>query len=352
MTTLPNGETKVAARSRSTMRDVAALAGVSIKTVSRVINQEPGVSGRLSFKVFDAVDRLDYRHDFAASALRRTDRRSSTIGLVLKNVANPFSSSLHRAIEEQARDRNVLVLAGSSDEDPDRERSLIGNFAGRRVDGLIIVPTGPDQSYLMTERRAGTGIVFVDRTPTFFDADCVLTDNEQGTRQGVRHLIENGHTKIAYLGDLQTIVTAQLRLQGFRQEMLAAGIRVNDQYVKLNLGDEEIARATMLDMFSNDDPPTAVFASQNLLTIGAVRALRSLQLHDRVALVGFDDILMADLLQPALTVVAQDPVVIGRTSADLLFRRLDGDTAPTQHLVIASQLIVRGSGEIRPEGSR
>src|SRR6059036_3383628 len=153
------------------MREVAALAKVSIKTVSRVVNGESGVSPRLAKRVIAASERLNYRHNLTASSLRRSDGRSLTIGVVLEDVANPFASALHRAIEDVAVERAVLVLAGSSDEDERRERRLVAAFASRRVDGLIIQPSSHDHSYLLRERRAGTPVVFVDRPPSSLDAD-------------------------------------------------------------------------------------------------------------------------------------------------------------------------------------
>src|ERR671935_38458 len=152
----PTGDNVVSIRARPTMREVAALAGVGLKTVSRVVNDEPRVSAATRSRVLAAIEQLDYRHDVNASILRRADRRTSTIGLVLEDVANPFSSALHRAVEDCARDRGVLVLAGSCDEDPARERELIGTLRDRRVDGLVVVPAGADHSYLLTELRAGT----------------------------------------------------------------------------------------------------------------------------------------------------------------------------------------------------
>src|SRR5260370_22768705 len=149
------------------MREVAAAARVSIKTVSRVVNGERGVTSRLSERVAAAVEKVGYRHNLTASSLRRTDGRSASIGVVLEDVANPFSSALHRSIEDVAVARGVLVFAGSSDEDENRERELIAAFTSRRVDGLIILPTSHDPSYLLQERPAGTPIVFVDPPPRF-----------------------------------------------------------------------------------------------------------------------------------------------------------------------------------------
>jgi LacI family transcriptional regulator len=335
-------------RPRATMRDVAGLAGVSIKTVSRVVNAEGGVSASLASQVLAAVDRLDYRHNLTASSLRRADGKSATIGVVLEDVANPFSSALHRSIVDVALRRGVLVLAGSSDEDEVRERQLVSAFASRRVDGLIIVPASHDHSYLLNERRAGTAIVFADRPPSFFDADTVLTDNATGVRRAIRHLVAHGHRRIGYLGDLQTIATAATRYEGYVEELDAQGIPFEESLVRLDLRRIESSESAITEMLASPHPPTALFTAQNLITIGAYRALRHMGLHHKVALVGFDDITLSDLLDPGLTVVAQDPSAIGRTAAELLFRRLDGDRSRSVHHIVPTVLIARGSGEIRP----
>jgi len=332
---------------RPTMREVAALAGVSLKTVSRVINAEPAVSETVRSRVVGAIQRLDYRHNHAASSLRRSDRKSSTIGVLLEDVANPFSSALHREIEDVALQRGVLVLAGSSDEDQAREQQLIAAFTSRRVDGLIIVPASHDHSYLLSERRAGTSMVFVDRPPAFLDADSILTDNQAGVRQGIAHLIAHNRRRIGYLGDLMTITTAAERCQGYEQELASAGIALDPQLVRLNVHGIDKADAATVELLGLREPPTALFTSQNLLTIGASRALHRLDLHHRTALVGFDDVLLADLLDPGITVIAQDPSTMGRKAAEQLFRRIDGDQSPSVHLVVPTRLITRGSGEIR-----
>lgn len=334
------------ARARPTMREVAALAGVSLKTVSRVVNEEPGVSDDLVERVRRAARTLDYQPNLTASSLRRNDGKSKTIGVLLENVANPFSGALHRAVEDVARARGVLVFAGSLDEDHARERELATAFVSRRVDGLIVVPAGPDQSYLAMERKAGTPMVFVDRPPTFLDADSVLTANEDGARGAVSHLVEHGHRRIAYLGDFSTISTAVERYVGYTAVLERAGIPVDPAIVRHNLHTSEAARAAMLEVLDVDDPPTAVFASQNLITIGAIRALRDRSVHRSVALVGFDDIPLADLLEPGVTLVIQDVAAMGVLAAELLFRRLDGDDAPSSRHVLETRLVTRGSGEI------
>lgn len=330
------------------MREVAAIAKVSFKTVSRVVNGEPGVSPAVSRRVLAAAERVNYRHNLTASSLRRSDGRSATIGVVLEDVANPFSSALHRSIEDVAVTRGVLVLAGSSDEDDGRERKLVSAFASRRVDGLIIQPASHDHSYLMAERKAGTAIVFVDRPPDFFDADTVVTDNAEGVRRGVHHLIAHGHARIAYLGDLRTIFTAAERFRGYQEELSAVGIPFDQRLVRLDLRGIEKAHAATRELLKLKSPPTALFTGQNLITIGAFRALRELGVHKSVALVGFDDILLADLLEPGITVIAQNPSAIGHTAANVLFRRLDGNRSPAERHTVRTRMIIRGSGEISP----
>ena len=195
--------------SHPTIRDVAALAGTSLKTVSRVVNGEPGVSPELGERVRVAIERLDYRRNLAASNLRRSGGRTRSIGLLLSNMINPLDGAIQRAIEEAALDRDVVVIASSIDEDPERERAMVGIFTARRVDGLIIKAAGHDQSYLSDQRRMSMAMVFVDRPPAFLNADTVVVDNESGTSRGIAQLIANGHRRIGYLGALHTIVTAE-----------------------------------------------------------------------------------------------------------------------------------------------
>jgi LacI family transcriptional regulator len=336
-------------RRRATMTDVAATAGVSLKTVSRVVNREAGVTAELIDKVSAAVKELNYRPDITASSLRRLGRKTLSIGLVLEDVGNPFSSSLHRAVEDVAHARGVVVFAGSSDENLDREHNLVEGFDGRHVDGLIMIATGSDQSYLHQADRPDTPIVFVDRPPQHFDADSVVSDNEAGSRKGVDHLIAHGHNRIGFLGDLASISTAQSRYDGYCTALHNAKIPLDPKLVKRDLcSAEEAATAVeaLLDLDGQTLPLTAIFAAQNLLTISALRVLHPRGLQHRVALLGFDEVLLSDLLQPGVSVLAQNPTQLGRKAAELLFARLDGDQSPKQHVVVPTTLIARGSGEI------
>lgn len=330
------------------MRDVAALAGVSLTTVSRVINGTPTVDPALTDQVQRAARVLNYKPNLAARILRRGDRRTMMIGLMLEDIANPYSSTLYRAAEDVARRLGVGQLAGSIGEDPLRERELAAALLVRRVDGLLIVPTGHDHSYLINEMKLGTAVVFVDRSPRYLPADAVASDHRAGSAEGVRHLIEHGHRRIAYLGDLSTISTAQERFAGFQDALSEASLGLDYHLVRHDLRTIEAAEAAATDLLTGSSPPTAMFSGQNLVTIGTFRALRAAGLQHRTALVGFDDFPLADLLEPGVTVIAQDPASIGKLATEILFRRIDGDTSPVQDHIVPTRLIERASGAIPP----
>jgi LacI family transcriptional regulator len=333
---------------RPTLRDVAALAGVSYKTVSRVVNNEPGVSPALAERVRQASVQLDYHPDHTASSLRRGDRRTSSIGLILEDVSNPFSGAMYRAVEDVAIARGVTVLAGSCDEEAARARTLVSAFASRRVDGMIVVPPPGDLTPLLLEQRNGTAVVFLDRAPAYSGVDAVVSDNRRGAARGVAHLIRHGHRKIGFVGDDRAIWTAEERYQGYLDALAAHDLPVDLRIVQRDSEHGEGRRKAVAAMVSTDDPPTALFTGQNLITMDAIRALRADGREHDVAMVGFDDFQLADLLEPGVTVIAQDLTSMGHRAAELVFERIGDDDRPFQLEIIPTRLITRGSGEIQP----
>jgi len=344
---MSNPPSRSTTKVRPTIRDVAALAGVGTKTVSRVINDEANVSPRTRARVQRAVTALNFKPNQGAGALRRGDRKTLTLGLLLDAVDNPFSALINRAVEAVAYSRDTAVLAASSDNDPDRERIMVDAFTRRRVDGLILNTITEDQGYLQAEREQGTPLVFVDRPPIGLLADAVVTNNYEAAREATQHLIRQGHRRIAHLGDEPAASTARGRLRGFSDAMAAAGLAASARQVNA-LRSQQEAYAAVHGFMHLDDPPTALFSSHYLVTLGAVRALHDLQLAERIALIGFDDIVLADLVRPAISVMAHDPTQLGTLAAERIFARLDGDTSAVQTVVVAAKLIARGSGEIPP----
>ena len=337
-----------ASRPRATIRDVAALAGVGIKTVSRVINEEPNVSPQMRERVQRAVLALNFKPHQGAGALRRGDRKTLTLGLLIDAVDNPFSASINRAVESVASGRHTAVFAASFDDDPDREREIIDAFTRRRVDGLILTTITTDHGYLQAEREQGVAIVFVDRPPVGLAVDAVLSNNYEAAVQATQHLISHGHRRIAHLGDELTISTAQERRRGFTDAMIDAGLADDQAHHTDNLRSAEEAEAAVHRLMRLSPRPTALFTSQNMVTIGAIRALHQLGLQHEVALMGFDDLPLGDLVSPGVTVMAQDPTKIGTLAAQRLFARIDGDHGPAETIIVPATLIVRGSGEIAP----
>lgn len=334
-------------RTRATIRDVAALAGVGIKTVSRVINNEPNVSAPMRERVQHAVVALNFQPNQGAGALRRGDHKTRTVGLLLDAVDNPFSAAVNRAVETVASRHGTVVFAASSEDDPERERALVDVFTRRRVDGLILTTIADDHGYLQTEREQGTPLVFVDRPPVGLLADAVITDNREAARAATQHLVDHGHRRIAHIGDEPAVSTARERRRGF-EDVLRVGGRELMAYHLDGLRSEAEAETAVRGLLSRPEPPTALFTAQNLVTLGALRALHGLGLQREVALVGFDDLLLADLLQPGVTVMAQDPRQIGTLAAERLFARLDAETGPEETIVVPATLVERGSGEIAP----
>ncbi|MFI5618796.1 LacI family DNA-binding transcriptional regulator [Streptomyces sp. NPDC051567] len=326
------------------MKDVAARAGVGLKTVSRVVNGEPGVTPDTGRRVQEAIGLLGFRRNDGARVLRKG--RTATVGLVLEDLADPFYGPLNRAVEEGARAHGALLINGSSAEDPDRERELALALCARRVDGLIVVPAGDDHRCPEPEIRAGVATVFVDRPAGRIEADVVLSDSFGGAREGVAHLVAGGHRRIGFIGDRPRVHTATERLRGYRAAMADAGLPVAGSWVSLGATAPERVSAAARSMPAGPAPVTAVFAADNRVTVTVVRVLAAGVRP--VALVGFDDFEPADLLRPGVTVVAQDAAALGRAATDRLFQRLAGSRPSPARIELPTRLIARGSGEIAP----
>ena len=301
---------------RPTMRDVANSANVSLKTVSRVVNGESGVRPELVMRVESAIDELGFRRNEIASSLRRG--RAGAVGLVIEDLANPFYSAIAHAVEQYAHDRGHALLIGSCEEDPARERALVLRML-RSIDALLIVPAGDDHRYLMPEQQAGTPMVFIDRPPRGIDADSVLADNAGGARRGVAHLIAHGHRRIGFVGESAERYTAAQRLAGYHEALTDAGIGFDPALVGVSAGDPEGAARALL---AGDARPTALFCADNRHTVGALRAVRTSA--EPVALLGFDDFELAELLPVPVSVVRFDVNALGAAAARLAYGRVDG----------------------------
>lgn len=330
------------AAKRPTVADVARVAGVSNMTVSRVVNGVPTVDPALRQRVVDAIKSTGYRRNEMAHTLR-SGRLSSSVGLLIEDISNPFYSAVAAGAADVALDRDVLLFTASSEENARRERTLLLAMCERRVDGLLVVPTNSNHSYLAPEIEMGMKIVFLDREATGLNADSVLIDNTGGTRQAITELLDRGHSRVALLVDSLEIPTMRARLDSARTVLAAAGCSVEPHFVREGLHDPVSAREALVDLLTRPDPPTGVFCGNNRITMGAVEAMLTSGVD--VDLVGFDDFEAASLMPRPISVVRFDARDIGRQGAELLFRRIDGDTGGLRRVVIPTNLVSRGTRE-------
>jgi LacI family transcriptional regulator len=327
-----------------TMRDVAARLGVSAMTVSRAIRGDGGIAESTRERVLAAVEALGYRRNDLARQLR-TGSAHELVGLVVTGLGNPFYSQLAVGVGEVAEQHGAGLVVASTNGDLQRERELVMEMTGRRIAGLIVVPAGNDHSHLEPRRLEGAPVVLAATPPRGIDVDCVFVDDFNGTYEACRQLIARGHRRIGFLGLPLSLWTGSERFRGYAAAMEDAGLTVEEAYVSRHRGDIELAEQATRRMLALPEPPTALITANNRNTVGALRILRDAPTP--VALAGFDDIELADLLQLPLSVVAYDAAAVGREAARLLFARIDeagvADTgtrmAGRQQVIIPTRVI-------------
>ncbi len=319
------------------MKDVASRAGVALKTVSRVVNGEPGVTPETTKRVLGAIEDLGFRRNESARLLRTG--QTATLGFIADDCADPDLAAVCGGLEEVASDHGFLLYAGSTGGERSREERLALSMCARRVDGLIIVPAPGDHAYLIPEIEAGIATVFVLRPPTLLNADAVLADERGGARTAVTHLIAHGHRRIGYLGDPAGHRSREL-LHGYTEAMAAAGLRVDQSWTALT-------PRRLLDPAGA--PVTAVLCGGREHTARALRALARAESGRRVAVVGFGDLDLADVVSPGVTVISYDAARAGRAAGELIVRRLAGEGGPPRRVEVPTRLIPRGSAEFAPD---
>lgn len=310
---------------RPTMKDVASRAGVALKTVSRVVNGEPGVTPETAKRVLGAIADLGFRRNESARLLRTG--RTATLGFIADTWADPLNAAVYRGVESVVREHGYLLYCGSTESDPEQEERLALAMCARRVDGLAIIPTPSEHNYLVPEIEAGVGCVFVMRAPplSHADTDAVLLDEQGGAQAAIAHLLAQGHQRIGFLGG-----PPDYRCRALRAGCVEALASAGHALVDLGRDAQNLATADV----------TAVFCASQRATQEALRALASLP-AGRIAVVGFGDFDLADLVSPPVSVVSYDPMAIGRTAGELLVRRLSGDRTPPRRIEVPTRLIVR-----------
>ena len=336
----------------ATISDVARAAGVSVATVSHVINETRPVRPDTRRKVLAAVDALAYRRDGVARSLRRA--KTGTIGVMIADISNPFFADLVLGIEAAvhgAHDPHTLILC-NTEESAAKEQLYLDLLQEKRVDGIIMAPVGPGGPASRRLVESGFPIVCVDRMIEGVACDAVVLDNREAAGRAVRHLLVQGHRSIAMFRAEQWTDTMDGRAAGWRDALCEAGAAASSSLVvtsESRIASAQVAASTLLDL---DPRPDAVFTTNNFMTLGLMQALaeRGLRCPEDVAIVGFDDFPWAEAFRPRLTVVAQPAERMGREAVALLFDRLTKKrTGAPVRRVMTGELIVRDScGVSRP----
>ena len=328
------------------LKDVAKHSDVSITTASRVINHPQMVNAETRQRVEKAIQELDYQPNRVARRLRSKVGKSQIIGLIIPDIENSFYSSIVRGVEDVAYDRNYAVILCDSGEDPEREAFYLKALRGESVDGIILPPV-PGERQAEVDRLAQQSrlpVVCFDRhREEAFDA--VVTNNRQGARSAVDHLISQGYRDIGAICGPKGLSTTSERLSGYQDALLMRQLPVREEYIRTGAPNPVAARQMTEELLKLPSPPSALFTGNNQMSLGALKAIRyrGMNVPDDIALVGFDDAAWAELLDPPLTTVQQPRYEMGRRAAEMLFQRIEDPERPSAVITLKSKLIVRAS---------
>lgn len=320
-------------RTRATITDVAEHAGVSLRTASRALTGSPKVAEATRARILAAAEELRFRPSTAARELR-AGGVASTFGFVIGDLGNPFYAAVASGVGEEAARRDITVLVTASGDRVEAEQPAVERMLERRVRALLLIPIAADHHYLDDERALGTPVIAVDRPLSRAASDSVVFDNRGGAREGVRALLGAGHRRIGFVGSPRGLYTHGERLRGYVDVVAEDPRLVREDAVTV----ADAARATA-ELLRGPEPPDAIFAGNNRAALGAWTAIRDVR--PGTALLGFDDAEFAQAL--GISVVAHDPLQMGRVAAGLAFDRLDDLTGPLRDIVLPTSVLLRAS---------
>ncbi|MBY6366561.1 LacI family DNA-binding transcriptional regulator [Rhodococcoides corynebacterioides] len=327
----------------ATMGDVARLAGVSVSTVSHVLNETRKVNATTRERVESAIAQTGYRRNVVARSLAAG--RTHTIGLSISALTNPYFGSLVHAIEERLSAAGLVMFLGDSHDDPAAERRVVDSLLDRQVDGIIVAPSADaERKTIPTIQANGTPFVLIDRGVEI-PCDQVAPENVESAARLTDHLLDLGHRRIAVVRGLAGITSSTERADGFLRAMADRGVDVDPRYVLDGHSRVDAAEQAVRELLSAPDRPTAIVSLNNSMTIGTVKAARALGLDipSDVALVSYDDFEWSDLFEPRLTAAGQDVGTMGRAAVDMLLERIDGYGGPARRVQVPTSFHHRNS---------
>ncbi len=335
------------------MQDVGRLAGVSVATVSAVVNDKAVVSEELTKRVKRAIRMLNYQPDILARSLRM--QKSHALGIVMPQIASPFYAEVLRGVEDEARENGYSILISDSRGDPDEEQKQLTTLISRRVDGILLAPVNT-QAMAYEQIDPNLAIVLFDRFPPGFRGTVVMVDNVEASRAGTQCLLDAGHHRIAVIAGTPGILTTEERIRGVREALTESGLPLRPEYIGAGGFNMQQAYEAAIKFMQLPIPPTAIFSHNHEMTLGLMRALMELDIRcpEQVSVLGFDDFVVgadgfswATMFSPPITCIAQPSYAIGRKSVAALIRKMrppqEDDAIAEQVLRLKAELRIRKS---------
>jgi LacI family transcriptional regulator len=335
----------------ATMKEIARRANVSLGTVSHVLNGSAKVREPLRARVLQAVEAIGYQPSQLARGLRRD--KTNMIGMIIPDITNPFFPAIVRGAEDVAFSNGYRLILCNTDNDPVKELGHLNELRTYLPAGLIVIPchfsdlTSQAESY----RKAGTGVVCVDRLPRNWSGDSVTADHETGAYEATLYLLRMGHRKLAMITGPMYLVNAQERRRGFERAVDDASCKVGSEYIQEATYDRQGGYVKMQLLLRLIPRPTAVFAGNDLIAFGALQAIREagLRCPADISIIGFDNLDLAEMTNPALSSVSQSGYQLGSVAGRMLIDRCDGDCGPPKKVVLETALQIRDSVTIPAE---
>ena len=327
------------------LNKVAEEAGVSIATVSRVINDSPGVNPETRMKVQQVIKELKYIPNRVAKRLRNRNASGNLLGALIPDIQNPFYMEVLRGIEDVAYENKYALIMCNFSQDEKKEKLYLDILQSESIDGLIAAPTNEHDQEVISLVKTGLPIVCVDRGLSGVDVDVVLVENKKGAFTAVDHLAKAGYKRIAYISGLPQIPSSQQREQGYLDALSANGLAIDRNLIKYGDSRHESGVKLCEELLNYSDPPDAIFTGNNLITLGALETIhkKGLKVPGQIAIIGFDDMYWAISLNPPLTAVRQPAYEIGRRAAEQLILRINDPTRPTMSMILKTELMIRSS---------
>lgn len=333
------------------MKEIARMAGVSLGTVSHVLNHSASVRQALRDRVLEAVQSAGYQPSQLARGLRRD--KTNMIGMIIPDITNPFFPAVVRGAEDVAFSNGYRLILCNTDNDHSKELVHLNELRTYLPAGLIVIPSNFSDLTAQAEsyRRAGTGVVCIDRLPKNWIGDTVTANNEEGAYNATRCLLQMGHTRLAAITGPLHLTNAKERLLGFKRALREGRLHLAPEYVQETTFDKQGGHAKTLVLLRLIPRPTAIFAGNDMIALGALLAVREagLRCPEDISLMGFDDLDLAETTNPSLSSVSQSGYQLGTTAARILLDRLEGDKGPAKHLVLETALKLRNSVAAPPE---